>query len=264
MTYIINTRITYIPSGRQAETDAQRRAREEKERRNIKEAEKLFKEMEKKTKDEEKKRKKDQSKRRKEEERRKRKEIIKNKISRLSRLEAWILKKVAGTAFKVPLDALIGSTTGHLAIAITVSVVLGFALNQSLSYVSNDTLSYSHSSITCAIISLVAGAASGGAGGAFIAAIWGWLVGAIADTVATYFAHENLKGFINTVAAWIAALIIGWFVGKTSAQFYEGLTAKHGTIQSIIEKLFITIALVSIGLVLFGLIKWLFLHLAID
>jgi hypothetical protein len=273
MAGIVNAQVIYrIPSQR-TESEAEKRnrlayekqirdqeekRRKDEEKRKLDEEKKRKKEEEKQKKEEEKRRKNEEKKRKKEEERRRREDILRSRTSRLDRFTVWCVKKTAGTALKKPLYSIVGTTTGHLAVAITVSIFLGIIFNQILIYLFGNATSSSYNYATCAFISFVVAAAAGGAGGAIVGAIWGWLIGSISDATASYFTNEQLKEFIGTFAAWFISAVVGWFIGKVSARIYDSLTIRHGRIQSIIEKIFVTIALASIGLFLIGLINWFF------
>jgi hypothetical protein len=181
------------------------------------------------------------------------------KRSPLEQLIAWCLNKASGTVLEGVVNFFVGeSIVGRLATVITVSVVLGAIFE--LTIVSVPTLSgmsaFGMSITTAAILGAVAGVGTGGSGGAVIGALWGWLIGQIADSIAGEAISKQARLNFGVASGWIISTLFGLLAGKVTVWWFEKINEKHdGWLARFVTKVVLLIVLSALSIVVYSIVK---------
>jgi len=176
--------------------------------------------------------------------------------SLINGLASWCLKRAMGTTLQGPLSFFLDSTIAHLAGTITISIIIGFIFDLLLdSNISSSFPSSSGNSLICTAIGIIGGAWAGGSGGAIVGALWGWLIGKIADASASTLTFEPLKRYIGALVAWIFAGIIGGIFGKVASWSYDKVAIKNRVTYRVLGNLAITIVLSAFAIVIYKILE---------
>jgi uncharacterized protein (DUF697 family) len=183
-------------------------------------------------------------------------QVAERKRTPLGRFAAWCVDNAADTVLHKPVAFLMGrSIIGRLTGAITANIVIGVLIELAFRFVPSP-----HSFAVCAAIGAVVGLAAQGAGGAIVGALWGWLVGTIADAVVSDLTYEPTARIAGSVAAWCIAAVLGWLAGRVAARCFDKLAAQHRRVHRILARVTITIALASVAVFLYRLGVWVSAH----
>jgi MFS family permease len=175
-------------------------------------------------------------------------QVQRRKRSPAGKFAAWCVKKASGTVLQGAITFFAESRVGHVAVAISVGLLLGALLDLSFEFLSGP-----HSFIVCAIVGTVVGGAVGGAAGAVVGFFWGWLVGVIADAIVSKLTFDPIVNIIGRVGAWCLAATLGWLAARTASWCFEKVTRNRGRLRGVLASIFVTIALASIAIGLFEL-----------
>lgn len=183
------------------------------------------------------------------------------KKSPLKRFSTWAISKASATILEKPVKFFVGeSLIGRLAAVVTVGLVIGALINLTIASVPflGDTGTTLGTIITTpAFLGALAGAGAGGFAGAVVGAVWGWVIGAITDAITSELTSDKLANVLNSYAAWVAATILGLLAGKSAAWGFQKLADTRSVVARYVLRVFVVLALVAIGLVLLGVVKWL-------
>jgi hypothetical protein len=170
--------------------------------------------------------------------------------SPLGKVAAWFYARAAGTFLQSTVSFLFfDSQIARVSSALASGLILGFLVDFSVHLLGIQATG----AISCGVLGIVAGAAAGGLGGGLANVFWPWMIGGVADSIASEYVSDPVSQLNAKILAWLLTAVISWLIGLFAAWLYKRLTRDHPRLRRMIEGFTIGVVLAALSVVLWRL-----------